>query len=394
MKLIKLKKIIPRSILNNFLSEMKKIIKFLNYRKRMKIGYLKSHLIQLILFAIFVLYLVISVSIQLHFKLKFSSLHDDDSYQRIYTPIGHEFSGDGTVLLRLRSHCSCKKHEEIILTRHNQSGMLNVHLRNHRKNSLKKLYSLNQTEYDKMRFTCNLYSVLKRGKHQRVIGFSLFGRSRNYYYYNRLKTISKQISELYSGKWTSRVYYNSSINSSIICQVECLRNGHDGRRLLDNTDFCNVNDLYLNHKDLAENRTFNGDNIYPRMWRWFPLGDEFVDAFASRDIDSFVLQREVDSVNVWMASNKSGHIMRDHKDHDIEMMAGMWGFRASADRSLANRIFGLVTNLNLAKVYNQKENANDQDFLRSRVYGLIRNDSLVHDSHLCSKVTFQSKLSF
>ena len=45
-------------------------------------------------------------------------------------------------------------------------------------------------------------------------------------------------------------------------------------------------------------------------WRWLPIGDSFVDIFSSRDSDSYFLQREVDSVNVWLSSNKPGHIMR------------------------------------------------------------------------------------
>lgn len=35
-----------------------------------------------------------------------------------------------------------------------------------------------------------------------------------------------------------------------------------------------------------------------------------VDVFSSRDTDSYILQRELDSVNVWLSSDKPGHIMR------------------------------------------------------------------------------------
>ena len=45
-------------------------------------------------------------------------------------------------------------------------------------------------------------------------------------------------------------------------------------------------------------------------WRWFPIGDIFVQVFSSRDSDSKIIQRELDSVDVWLKSNKSGHIMR------------------------------------------------------------------------------------
>ena len=46
------------------------------------------------------------------------------------------------------------------------------------------------------------------------------------------------------------------------------------------------------------------------MWRWLPIGDSFVDVFNSRETDSFILQRELDSVQYWLKSNKTDHIMR------------------------------------------------------------------------------------
>lgn len=45
-------------------------------------------------------------------------------------------------------------------------------------------------------------------------------------------------------------------------------------------------------------------------WRWLPIGDSFVDFMASRDTDTWLIQRELDSVNVWMNSSTVFHIMR------------------------------------------------------------------------------------
>ena len=50
--------------------------------------------------------------------------------------------------------------------------------------------------------------------------------------------------------------------------------------------------------------------MHAMMWRWLPIADLFVDIFSSRDIDSVLLQREVDSVNTWLNSTKVGHMMR------------------------------------------------------------------------------------
>ena len=46
------------------------------------------------------------------------------------------------------------------------------------------------------------------------------------------------------------------------------------------------------------------------MWRWFPIGDRFVDLWSSRDTDSMIHQREVDAVDAWLQSDKLVHIMR------------------------------------------------------------------------------------
>ena len=57
-------------------------------------------------------------------------------------------------------------------------------------------------------------------------------------------------------------------------------------------------------------RTWNASYIHAMEWRWFPIRDQFVDVFMSRDSDSIFIQREIDSVNAWLKTNKVGHIMR------------------------------------------------------------------------------------
>jgi hypothetical protein len=50
-------------------------------------------------------------------------------------------------------------------------------------------------------------------------------------------------------------------------------------------------------------------------WRYLPLGDSFVDFLSSRDIDSLLIQREIDSVNVWLESNTVFHAMRGNFEY-------------------------------------------------------------------------------
>ena len=100
-----------------------------------------------------------------------------------------------------------------------------------------------------------------------------------------------------------------------------------GKSFYDNVDFCNIEMdvklkpemVILNEKDFEKinfNLSFSQLNlsyVHAMMWRFLPIGDSFVDVFSSRDTDSHLLQREVDSVNVWLKSNTIGHIMRGKK---------------------------------------------------------------------------------
>ena len=86
--------------------------------------------------------------------------------------------------------------------------------------------------------------------------------------------------------------------------------------LIDNVDFCNVgsipDEVGLKRLNLSRSvAVLNASGMIDgMMWRWFPIGDRLVDVFMSRDADSLIIQREIDSVNVWLESNRTGHIMR------------------------------------------------------------------------------------
>ncbi len=65
----------------------------------------------------------------------------------------------------------------------------------------------------------------------------------------------------------------------------------------------------------------------------------------------------------------------------------MWGFYNSRDQAIAEQIYFLIVNKEIAlkfnKVVNQK--GQDQNFLTQYVYPLIKNKSVVHDSYMCMK---------
>jgi hypothetical protein len=180
-----------------------------------------------------------------------------------------------TYNLILESECSCKKHEKIHVNI--KDNYYHVYVNNKFKYS----FNVNNTN-----LTCNLYNSLRRGMNQKIIAYSLYGQNR--LYYQHLTNITKLIKTLYPG-WIIRIYHDNTIK----CEIQCELND-------DIVDFCNVEKL--------PNKTVN--YIHKMMWRWLPIGDSFVDVFNSRDSDSLILQREVDSVQHWLKSNKSAHIMR------------------------------------------------------------------------------------
>lgn len=90
--------------------------------------------------------------------------------------------------------------------------------------------------------------------------------------------------------------------------MECLKDKKG--QLLDNVDFCNVKYVPSFNSNFKAENSWDASYIHASMWRFLALGDAFVDIFMSRDSDSNILQREVDSVNVWLKSSKVGHMMR------------------------------------------------------------------------------------
>ena len=215
----------------------------------------------------------------------------------------------------LNSECECRQKESIHMNNH--QSHLSINLVDQLRNSTSKnLYNITIDEFQGLTLTCDLYAFLRRGKNQKVIAYSLYGT--NAFYYDKLRDIVKQMKKFYPG-WTMRVFHDYSINKTIKCQMECLRD--ESNLFYDNVDFCNIEtDIRTRPKILSEflNETniivsFSQHNlsyIHAMMWRFLPIGDNFVEVFSSRDTDSYLLQREVDSVNVWLDSNKIGHVMR------------------------------------------------------------------------------------
>jgi hypothetical protein len=176
--------------------------------------------------------------------------------------------------IELNSRCSCRK-EKIII------------------------YEFNK---DHENTNCDLFNVLRRGYGQKIVSYSLYGTKE--LYYKELKYLSELVTKYYP-TWTIRIYYDDTINSTVICEYECLKNEITGN-YVDNIDFCNINEIPFG----SPKSTWNAKFMHSMKWRFLPIGDPFVDMFMSRDLDGWIHDREVDAVKVWFNSSALFHVMR------------------------------------------------------------------------------------
>jgi len=121
------------------------------------------------------------------------------------------------------------------------------------------------------------------------------------------------------------------------------------------------------------------------FWRLKVILDRYVDKFMIRDIDSRIGLREVIAIEAWLKSGKTVHIMRDHKNHTMNIMGGMFagirkefvaltGFKSQFEKYVDKINSGWKPRRKMAK------EGSCQDFLESKIYPDIKDDVLVHTS--------------
>lgn len=174
--------------------------------------------------------------------------------------------------------------------------------------------------------------------------------------------------------------------------------------LIKNVDIINDNyndwKIYIYYNNIPENILHilkNKSNTYlfecnhqgykweGMFWRFYPIESEDIDYFLSRDADSRITEREMNLVNVWIESNKSFHIIRDHPCHGIEILGGTFGVNVKKFKELS--IHHNFKNIDYYKeiyynIYNKDvERWPDQDFLQKNIYPIIKNDNISHISY-------------
>ena len=178
---------------------------------------------------------------------------------------------------------------------------------------------------------------------KRIIAYSLWGDDPKY----TLGAIANvQGARKIFPEWITRFYCGMSVPKNIIEQLR----GNGAEVVL---------------KD--ESSSFFGT-----FWRFEAMTDATVERVIFRDTDSRLTERELAAVEEWVNSGLTGHIMRDHPNHSMLMLAGMWGCKPIVDFNLAQAVEAFRPTDSFFE---------DQRFLGEIVYPLLcKKGVLIHDS--------------
>ena len=112
-------------------------------------------------------------------------------------------------------------------------------------------------------------------------------------------------------------------------------------------------------------------------WRFFALEDRTATRMISRDADAQLSQRDRAAVDEWVQSGRLFHTLHDHDQHTVPILGGMWG-----------AVNGLL-NPRILQAWRQSQDqnkavwGNDQHWLESVVWPLVKDHTLDHSSFHC-----------
>ncbi len=178
-----------------------------------------------------------------------------------------------------------------------------------------------------------------------VMSFSLWGDNPTYTH-GAVENVEK-MGKFFPG-WICRFYHDETVPQHIIRKLHALKA-----------------QTILVDKELS---ALAGGN-----WRFSVANDPDVYYFCCRDADCRPSEREAASVNEWLASGKSFHVMRDDIWHCEVMLAGLWGGTAM--------MLPDMLKMGKATYDNSVRRWDDQEFLRDYIWPLIHTDAMIHDNN-------------
>lgn len=177
---------------------------------------------------------------------------------------------------------------------------------------------------------------------KKVISFALWGNNFRYVG-GALQNI--ELAKVYFPGWICRFYIGKSTDEKFIEKIISF----------DNTEIIRMDD--------------NGDWT-GMFWRFKAICDPDVSIMLSRDTDSRLGRREYEAVLEFEKSDKLFHIIRDHENHGIPILGGMWG----AKKGIIDNIDKLINKFNKGDFWQV-----DQNFLTKYIYPIVKDDAIVHD---------------
>jgi hypothetical protein len=217
-----------------------------------------------------------------------------------------------------------------------------------------------------------------RGPHQKVIAVSIYVTTSNYtdnplFSWNEtiltfLEPLSNEV-KLLLPSWIIRIYID--FTGSTKAQRDFLYK-------FSNIDICDMKDLPLFGSSLL---TF----LPGKMWRFVPIFDPYVDYTLSRDLDSPIIQRETETIDMWMSDEQENnyfYIARDHNEHGVPILGGLWG---AATKRARYSLFDTFQPILVPLIARQYTGAGDQQFVSDVVWPKVKQRSLSFDSHFCQK---------
>jgi hypothetical protein len=178
---------------------------------------------------------------------------------------------------------------------------------------------------------------------KKIISFSLWGDNPKYTI-GAIKNV--ELSKTIYPDWICRFYCGKSVPLDIIEKLK----SYDNVEVIEMDEYGDWNGMF---------------------WRFYACKD--ADVMISRDTDSRLSVREKSAVDEWMNSDKDFHIMRDHPYHNALILGGMWGVK----NGLLKNIIPIINEYNKGNFWQV-----DQNFLKEKIYPIIKNNSFVHDEFM------------
>jgi hypothetical protein len=187
---------------------------------------------------------------------------------------------------------------------------------------------------------------------KKIISYSIWGDSPMYLdgALNNIRLADK----FYPG-WTVRFYYQDNMPSKLLLQLK-----NAGAEL--------------------KPKPFYRDAWFGLYWRFCPMYDDRdIERFIVRDTDAKISAREADAVQQWIESKKPFHIMRDNREHNIEILGGMWGAVPGCVPDFAVNIRRWMQTVHGdTKNPRGRFHGTDQDFLKVFVWPYIKDNHIAH----------------